>query len=52
MLEAFIIERINREKKKEQRERAPLYIDRPPVASHAKKENKEQRGVAIIDFTI
>ena len=52
MLEAFIIERINREKKKEYREQLPLYIDQPPGAPQAKKENKEERGVAIIDYSI
>ena len=52
MLEVFIIERINRDKKKEQSRRVPLYTDQPPIAPRPKKENKEERGVAIIDFSI
>ena len=52
MLDAFIIERIIREKTQENREQIPLYIKSPPPPAQKNKENEEERGVAIIDFTI
>lgn len=55
MLDAYIIERIRREKALEQQERArlPLHIERHPISSddHASDEPKPtDRGSQDIDF--
>ena len=56
MLDAFVIERINRKNKRiektEERMQLPLYIEQPNPSVPITKENKGERGVAIIDFTI
>ncbi|MEC7984733.1 MAG: hypothetical protein VX278_06195 [Myxococcota bacterium] len=52
MLNVFIIEQMNRKKKKDHTLQIPLYSEQPHQPPPVKKENKEERGVAIIDFTI
>jgi len=58
MLDSFIIERIRRERENRESGRIPLRIDEtiplhPPQHQHEqKKDERDERGVAIIDFTI
>ena len=56
MLDTLIIERIRRERKHREG-RIPLRIEdtipmHPPQPREQKKERNDERGVAIIDFTI
>ena len=56
MLDAFIIEKIERESGLRESERTPLRIEVPQRSEHEledrTEDKKEDRGVAIIDFNI
>ena len=57
MLDAFIIERIRREREQERRENdfVPLRIEPPPTPRDApatREESPEERGSVVIDFSI
>lgn len=59
MLDAFIIERIRREREREKDRRengfVPLRIEAPPVPSDApiaRDEAPQERGSVVIDFSI
>ena len=55
MLDSFIIQRIRQERESRETSRIPLRIeDHPPRRPSAEQgeEEKPERGVAIIDFTI
>jgi hypothetical protein len=58
MLDNFIIERIRRERERRESGRIPLRIEdanplhRRPQPQKQKPDNHDERGVAIIDFTI
>ena len=66
MLDAYIIERIRREREsREQTQRVPLRIETPPAFPYSSndpdrseqdrsehEQDRSDRGVAIIDFTI
>ncbi|MFZ5478503.1 MAG: hypothetical protein ACOZNI_17165 [Myxococcota bacterium] len=57
MLDAFIIERIKQQQIRHRESQVPLHIQVPEQAPSYRKEELEQekrddRGVAIIDFSI
>ena len=57
MLDNFIIQRIRQERESRESSRIPLRIEenrprRPHPEQEAAEEEKPERGVAIIDFTI
>ena len=58
MLDAFIIDKIRRERAPERRERLPLQPEQPPPYPAERdprapeRRDEPERGVAIIDFTI
>ena len=61
MFDAFIINRIRRERQQEQERRIPLHIEAPrrrePPADHERRRGSERetdsnRGVVIIDYSI
>jgi hypothetical protein len=59
MLDSFIIQRIRQERESRESARIPLRIEnnrprrpRRPRPEQEAEEDKQERGVAIIDFTI
>ena len=56
MLDSFIIQRIRQERESRESARIPLRIEnnlpRRPHPDQEAEEEKQERGVAIIDFTI
>ena len=56
MLDSFIIQRIRQERESRESARIPLRIEdnlpRRPYPEQEAEEEKPERGVAIIDFTI
>ncbi|MFT5686523.1 MAG: hypothetical protein ACI8RZ_007479 [Myxococcota bacterium] len=56
MLDSFIIQRIRQERESRESARIPLRIEdnrpRRPRPDREPEEEKPERGVAIIDFTI
>jgi hypothetical protein len=56
MLDSFIIQRIRQERESRESARIPLRIEnnrpRRPRPEQEAEEEKQERGVAIIDFTI
>lgn len=57
MLDAYIIERIRRERKDRESGRVPLRIEdveptRPPQSQQQQRKEDDERGIAIVDFTI
>lgn len=57
MLDTFIIERIRREREHRESGRIPLRIEdtfplHQPQPRQQKKDDRPERGVAIVDFTI
>jgi hypothetical protein len=67
MLDAYIIDRIRRERESRERAQVPLRIEipMPPMPSHRRpndetldndaredRDDREERGIAIIDFTL
>ena len=61
MFDAFIINRIRRERQQEQERRIPLHIEAPrrrePPAAHERRrgsehESNSNRGVVIVDYSI
>jgi hypothetical protein len=56
MLDSFIIQRIRQERESRESARIPLRIEndlpRRPTPERDPEEEKPERGVAIIDFTI
>lgn len=54
MLDAYIIDRIRRERESREIERAPLRIEppQPPPREEREETPTEERGVAIVDFRL
>ena len=56
MLDAYIIDRIRRERERHEREsgRLPLRIEvpEPPPEPVLEKGRKEERGTVVIDYTV
>lgn len=57
MLDAYIIDRIRRQKRPQEDARIPLHIEVPrppeePVAHREEQHEREERGITVIDFSI
>ena len=55
MLEAYIIERLNNERKQTDKERATLHTEAPGSKRDQREptdERSPKRGIAIIDFSV